>query len=528
MKQLKRLRKTIKKIKEKTGWSTLKVLKRLGRAYKYGITPTDYLKNNCYKKKRKDLEKLGKKLQKRNLAIKETMINRKMTKKEATKLVKEAHDLGFTYSRYLNNKVWEFNSDELPEAKEALDKIKKRDIYYREYYEKVAAKKTGWKVEKVKEEMAKARKKGHYSLSYIRYSLYLLKDEEIANKKLEENKLTEEEIKIKEEHERERKEHIAEIMKEKNWTLGRYRIEFLKAKYNCGCSATEFYSYKLYNKTLKEQKTYITFGLLWPVLVNYCDFEDEYRYFDDKSLFNEKFKKFVKRRWFTTDDLTYEKFEENIKGLKLIAYKPIDKLQGIGFKKFKVNESKLQNANVYEYIISHGRGIVEEFITQHPTTAAFNSKSCNSMRIVTMNLNNEFKILGGVFRVGIDNEFDNWSAGGIIAGLDIKTGKINTDGSDKNGHKFIVHPNSKIKFKGYQIPCWKKVVKALEEASKMLPKMPYIGWDVVITDQEEVEFIEGNHNHDITILQAPYGILENKGVKYLIEPYITEGVEMKD
>ena len=196
--------------------------------------------------------------------------------------------------------------------------------------------------------------------------------------------------------------------------------------------------------------------------------------------------------------------------------------------KFKVNESKLQNANVYEYIISHGRGIVEEFITQHPTTAAFNSKSCNSMRIVTMNLNNEFKILGGVFRVGIDNEFDNWSAGGIIAGLDIKTGKINTDGSDKNGHKFIVHPNSKIKFKGYQIPCWKKVVKALEEASKMLPKMPYIGWDVVITDQEEVEFIEGNHNHDITILQAPYGILENKGVKYLIEPYITEGVEMKD
>ena len=232
MKQLKRLRKTIKKIKEKTGWSTLKVLKRLGRAYKYGITPTDYLKNNCYKKKRKDLEKLGKKLQKRNLAIKETMINRKMTKKEATKLVKEAHDLGFTYSRYLNNKVWEFNSDELPEAKEALDKIKKRDIYYREYYEKVAAKKTGWKVEKVKEEMAKARKKGHYSLSYIRYSLYLLKDEEIANKKLEENKLTEEEIKIKEEHERERKEHIAEIMKEKNWTLGRYRIEFLKAKYN--------------------------------------------------------------------------------------------------------------------------------------------------------------------------------------------------------------------------------------------------------------------------------------------------------
>ena len=108
MKQLKRLRKTIKKIKEKTGWSTLKVLKRLGRAYKYGITPTDYLKNNCYKKKRKDLEKLGKKLQKRNLAIKETMINRKMTKKEATKLVKEAHDLGFTYSRYLNNKDKKF------------------------------------------------------------------------------------------------------------------------------------------------------------------------------------------------------------------------------------------------------------------------------------------------------------------------------------------------------------------------------------------------------------------------------------
>lgn len=526
MKKIKSLRKTIKKIKEKTEWGNLKIIKRLIRARKYGINPKDYLKYNCYKKKRKDLEKLGETLQNKNQVIKETIKNTSLSKKEAMNLVKKAHDLGFTYQRYINAKVWEFTEDELEEAKESLDNLRKLQAYNYNYYINVIVERTGWTIEKVKEELKKAREKGYYVKGYIINNLYSLKDEEIEDLTL--RKKTKEDLKKEKLKKQEKEERIEKIQKEKNWTLGRYRIELNKAKFNCGCEEEDFYLYKLYNKTKKEQKSYITADTYWKMKIKYCDFEKNYIYFHDKALFNEKFKDFIHRKWFKTDDLTYEKFKENIKGLSTICYKPIDQLQGKGFKKFKVNESEKKNKKIYKYIKNSPFGLVEEFITQHPDTAIFSKKSCNSLRIVTMRANNKFKILGAIFRTGIENDFDNWSAGGIIAGVDVKTGKLETDGADKKGNKFIEHPVSKIKYKGYQIPCWDKIVKELEKASKVIPNMPYIGWDVAITNKNEIEFIEGNHNHDIKAIQSPYGILENKGIKKVLKEYMDNEMEYND
>ncbi|MDO4369289.1 MAG: sugar-transfer associated ATP-grasp domain-containing protein [bacterium] len=526
MKKLKKLRKEIRKVQKETEWSRLRIIKRLMRAYTYGIKPRDYFKNNCYKMKRKELKRLGERLQKRDLAIKETMKNGKLSRKDATRLVKEAHKLGFTYTRYISNRVWEFNFDELEEAIDVLNDIRRLNNFNYNYYVNIAAEKAGWSIEKTKDEMAKARGKGYYARSYIMNNLYLLKYEEIEDRKNE--KPSKEDLIKKKEKQKEREEHIKKIRDEKGWTFGRYRIEYNKARFNCGCDEEEFYLYKLYNKSKKEQKEYITTNTYWKMKMRYCDFKENYIYFHDKALFNENFKKFIHRKWFTTDDLTYEKFKENIKGLSCIAYKPIDQLQGIGFRKFNVNESEHEDSKVYKYIKSNGRGIVEEFITQHHDTAIFSPKSCNSLRIVTMYLNNKFKILGAVFRTGIDNDFDNWSAGGIIAGVDVKTGKIDTDGADKKGNKFVCHPVSKVKYKGYQIPCWKKIEKELKEASKVIPNMPYIGWDVAITDKDEIEFIEGNHNHDIKILQSVYGILEDRGVKSILKSYMNEEMELND
>lgn len=529
MKKIKKLLKTINKIEEKTAWSKPKIIKKLLKAYKYGVTPSDYLKNKCYNKRLKDIKKLGVTLNKKKLAIKETKKMNKISKKEATKLVKEAHEVGFTYTGYINKKCWEFQTDELAEYKETLEDLKRLNEHNKNYYAQIVANKTGWPLEKAKEEMAKARKKGHYSKSYIMNNLYLLKDEEIEDKKQKPKKEpTKEELAKKAEKQKELQAHILEIMNEKNWTLGRYRIEYNKAKFNCGCDEEEFYLYKLYNKTPKEQKEYITTDTYWKMKLRYCDFKENYIYFHDKALFNTYFKKFVKRKWFKTENLSYEDFLKNIKGLKTIAYKPIDMLQGIGFKKFTVNESEHKNKEIYNYITREENGIVEEFITQHEKTAVFSPKSCNSLRIVTMNLNNDFKILGAVFRTGVDNDFDNWSAGGIIAGVNVKTGKIDTDGADKKGNRYINHPISKIKYKGYTIPEWKKIEKALKEAANIIPNMPYIGWDIAITDKGEPEFIEGNHNHDVKILQSVYGILEDKGVKKILKPYWEKGMDIND
>ena len=526
MKKINTLVKTIKKIKRKTGWTTLKVLRKLRNARKYGINSEDYLKNYCYKKNQKELEKLGKTLEKKNLAIKETMINRNMTREEAFKLVKASHDLGFTYTRYLNNKIWEFNSDELLELFTLLEDLKKLNDFNRKFYESIVMDKTGWTLEKTKEKMAKAREKGYYAKSYIMNNLYLLEDDKIIDKNAKlKVELTSEELLQKEEKEKEKENSILKICEQKNWTKGRYRIEYYKAKLNCGCDQEEFITYKLYDKSLKKQKEYITDDIYWKLKFEYGDFKDNYLYFQDKTLFNEKFKDFVKRKWFTTEGLTYEKFKENIKDLKLIAYKPIDKMQGVGFKKFKVNESELQNSNVYEYLKNNGKAIIEEYIYQDDSTGIFNPKSLNTIRIVTMNLNGKFSIIGAVLRMGNNNDFDNWSVGGIVAGIDVKTGKINTDGSDKKGNVYKTHPLTKEKFKGHQIAKWQEIKETIKKASLVVEDMPYVGWDIAVTKNGEVELIEGNHNHDLAVIQAPYAISENIGLKSTIKPYIKKEME---
>ena len=144
-----------------------------------------------------------------------------------------------------------------------------------------------------------------------------------------------------------------------------------------------------------------------------------------------------------------------------------------------------------------------------------------------MNIDGKFTILGSVLRIGVNNEYDNWSTGGIITIIDPKTGKIISDASDKKGHIYKKHPITNQKFKGEQISKWKEIVKVLnhtckvlKEASTVVENMPYIGWDVAITKNGDIELIEGNHDHDVCVFQSAYALLEDKGIGNVIKPYL--------
>ena len=303
-------------------------------------------------------------------------------------------------------------------------------------------------------------------------------------------------------------------------SIGRYRINYINARINCGCNGDEYYLYKLYNKSKEEQRKFMTEDNHFKMKIKYWVPKEKYKYFKDKSLFNKTFKKWINRKWFLTENLTFEDFEKNIKGLNLIAYKPLDMQEGKGFQKFKVNENEKKNRNVYECIMQSGPGLIEEFIIQHKDTAKFHEESCNSIRIATIKVDGKVNILAAVFRTGVKNNYDNWSAGGIIAGINTKTGKIDTDGADKKGNIYKTHPISNIKFKGFQIPNWDKVIKTINEVAKKIEDVVYVGWDIAITNDNKIELIEGNHNHAMRVFQCIYGITEKKGILNIIKPYI--------
>ena len=81
-------------------------------------------------------------------------------------------------------------------------------------------------------------------------------------------------------------------------------------------------------------------------------------------------------------------------------------------------------------------------------------------------------------------QFDNGGSGGVFAVINPETGIVYTDGIDETGKYYSEHPDSGVKYKGWQVPRWQELCEAVEKAHKnYLPKHHYVGWDWALTDQ---------------------------------------------
>ena len=60
-----------------------------------------------------------------------------------------------------------------------------------------------------------------------------------------------------------------------------------------------------------------------------------------------------------------------------------------------------------------------------------------------------------------------------------------------------------VRCRGTQIPYGEEIVELCREASKELPCLRVVGWDVAILPDGILELIEGNHNPGMNIVQAP-------------------------
>ena len=151
-----------------------------------------------------------------------------------------------------------------------------------------------------------------------------------------------------------------------------------------------------------------------------------------------------------------------------------------------------------------GSYIVQKRISQTEATSLINSKSINTLRIVTIKKGDNYSIFSSLLRVGTNksNYVDNWAAGGVAIG-------INDDGSLKEygfykpqyGTKISKHPDSDITFKDYKINHYDSIKNKALELHKCFDNVHSIGWDIAITESGPC-FIEGNDNWEISLMQA--------------------------
>lgn len=189
----------------------------------------------------------------------------------------------------------------------------------------------------------------------------------------------------------------------------------------------------------------------------------------------------------------YTKFECMVMKLGKVICKPISMGCGGGIFVAEINskeDAKLHFNTIMSY---GGEWIVEELIRQSAEMASWNPTSVNTIRFTTFKDKYGIHFHCPFMRSGRAGAvLDNAGRGGIYAIIDINTGKIASMGHDELGKEYAKHPDSGIKYIGWQVPCWEELKQlATEMHNTIMPMHKYIGWDFALTDAGWV-VIEGN------------------------------------
>lgn len=236
-----------------------------------------------------------------------------------------------------------------------------------------------------------------------------------------------------------------------------------------------------------------------------CNEPSKRKIFDDKALFNREFADYIARDWLDVTNASFEEYESFIAKHPSFFAKARAGMFGKMAGKYSLDDKAFeQKESVYKYLKENGC-IIEELVTQHPTLAQFNKTSVNTLRIVTLRCADGVpKVMAGVLRAGrAGKTADNFHHYGIAATIDIDTGVVNSPGIDRDYNRYILHPDSGAQIIGYKIPSWDKVVDIVSRAAVVVPEVRYVGWDVAIDVNGEVQLIEGNYGADPDVTQMP-------------------------
>lgn len=137
--------------------------------------------------------------------------------------------------------------------------------------------------------------------------------------------------------------------------------------------------------------------------------------------------------------------------------------------------------------------VCEGYVIQHSAIAALNPSSVNTIRIVTLLVDEQFTILSAALKMGgtANSVADNMHQSGIAASIHLDSGILCTLGRDYANKVYSHHPVTGTQIIGLQIPHWEQVKAMVRRAHYKMEDRPYIGWDIAIT-KSGPEIIEAN------------------------------------
>jgi hypothetical protein len=175
-----------------------------------------------------------------------------------------------------------------------------------------------------------------------------------------------------------------------------------------------------------------------------------------------------------------------------------------------------------ERLASRREQIVMEYVQQAAYARDIYAGSANSIRMLTMldaDTGEPF-LARAVHRFGGGSRMvDNVTQGGVAAIVGPNDDRLGIGVQiDDGGHPQYIerHPDTGAQITGVAVPHWDRVVERVLALAREHSYMPYIGWDVVVTD-DGLRILEGNSNSGVLFTQFHGPLLADPRVRRFFE-----------
>lgn len=151
-----------------------------------------------------------------------------------------------------------------------------------------------------------------------------------------------------------------------------------------------------------------------------------------------------------------------------------------------------------EAVPAHGAFLLEGVVKPHPYGAAIFPGAVNTIRLMTLRPRPGAPpfLVGAGHRFGVSTSapVDNFSSGGIVAGIQLETGMLTAARSAVGQFSATVHthhPDTGAAIEGVVIPQWEEVRALALDLAERIAGLKVAGWDICLTP-EGPRLIEGN------------------------------------
>ena len=266
----------------------------------------------------------------------------------------------------------------------------------------------------------------------------------------------------------------------------------------------EYVFHRFRNRPQEERRLYI------PILegAGYCERLNQPKnqiIFDDKGRTYQVFGKYFHRDQVEVIKWTAQEIaglQEFVQKHPRFIIKPFSGANGIGIRIVDLEQEgpfeKLCEKLRAEY---KGGFVAEELIIQAKELSAVHASSVNTMRVITIRMDDRIEILPCVWRVGRGGRcVDNGGSGGIFCLLDDNGVIIST--ADEHGNSFDIHPDTGHPLIGFKVPRYNEARELAKELVMVVPDNRYCGWDLALTEDGWI-LQEANSHGGIVAIQCP-------------------------